>query len=124
MMAGKARLFGDEQAALRIMACGHPREVKEIGRHVRGFDEAKWQAHRFAIVAAGSHAKFSQNPELKAYLLGTGARVLVEASPTDLVWGIGLAASAPEARNPSRWRGLNLLGFALMHARSAIRASA
>jgi ribA/ribD-fused uncharacterized protein len=124
MMAGKARLFGDEHAAAQIMSCGHPRDVKEIGRHVRDFDEDEWARHRFQIVAAGSYAKFSQNPSLKAYLLGTGSRVLVEASPTDRVWGIGLAAKDPLARDPKRWGGLNLLGFALMHARAAIRAGA
>lgn len=122
MMAGKARLFGDEATAARIMVAADPAEVKKLGREVAGFDEAKWRDHRFAIVAAGSYAKFSQNPAIGAWLLATGSRVLVEASPTDRVWGIGLAANDPRAGEPREWQGLNLLGFALMHARAAIRA--
>ena len=122
MMAEKARLFGDERTAERILASEHPAQVKKLGREVEGFDELKWQAQRFQIVAAGSFAKFSQNPEFEAHLLATGARVLVEASPTDCVWGIGLAANDAAARDPRHWRGLNLLGFALMHARAALSA--
>jgi ribA/ribD-fused uncharacterized protein len=80
MMAQKAALFGDPQAAERIRACSHPAEAKELGRHVRDFDEDRWVENRFQIVAAGSYAKFSQNPELRAFLLTTRSRVLVEAS--------------------------------------------
>lgn len=122
MMAGKARLFGDDRTAARIMASKHPSQVKKLGREVSDFDEARWREHRFEIVAAGSYAKFSQHPQLKAYLLGTGSRVLVEASPTDRVWGIGLGVGDPRTLRPNEWNGLNLLGFALMHARAAIRA--
>jgi hypothetical protein len=69
---------------------------------------------------AGNTAKFGQHPQLREYLLGTRGRVLVEASPLDRVWGIGLAADDPRAVHPSQWRGLNLLGFALMDARAAL----
>ena len=89
---------------------------------MRAFDEATWVAHRYDIVLAGTLAKFGQHDDLRAYLLGTGERVLVEASPVDRVWGVGLAADDPRAEDPTRWRGLNLLGFALMAARDALRA--
>ncbi|GAA2060936.1 hypothetical protein GCM10009757_43800 [Streptomyces cheonanensis] len=124
MMAGKARLFGDEEARARVLAARHPREAKLAGRAVRGFDEERWRAERFGIVVEGSVHKFARHPELRGYLLGTGARVLVEASPVDAVWGIGLAADDEGARDPARWRGLNLLGFALMAARERLRAAA
>ncbi|BFV59397.1 NADAR family protein [Kitasatospora sp. CMC57] len=117
MMAGKARLFGDEEALGRILAARTPAEAKNLGRLVRGFDDARWAAARFDLVVAGNLAKFGQDPALRSYLLGTANRVLVEASPLDRVWGIGLAADAEEALRPSAWRGLNLLGFALMEAR-------
>jgi hypothetical protein len=120
MMAEKARLFGDEGTASRIMASKHPAEVKKLGREVRDFDEGLWRERRFEIVAAGSFGKFSQNAELRAFLSTTGDRVLVEASPTDRVWGIGLVAADSRAKDPSAWRGLNLLGFALMHARARL----
>jgi ribA/ribD-fused uncharacterized protein len=120
MMASKAELFGDTGTASQIRACSHPAEAKELGRHVRGFDDDLWRQHRFDIVATGSHAKFSQNPTLRAFLLSTGERVLVEVSPKDTIWGVGLGEEDPRARSPQEWRGLNLLGFALMHARARI----
>jgi ribA/ribD-fused uncharacterized protein len=118
MMAEKARLFGDDEAREKILGAANPAGAKKLGRTVRGFDEEKWAAARFEIVVAGSKAKFGQNPTLGAFLAGTKNRVLVEASPTDRIWGIGLAASNPEATRPDQWRGLNVLGFALMVARS------
>ncbi|WP_443056932.1 NADAR family protein [Streptomyces sp. NBC_00669] len=122
MMAGKARLFGDEDAARRVLVAGHPKAAKSVGRSVRGFDEAVWERERFALVVAGSVHKFGQHPDLRAYLLGTARRVLVEASPLDRVWGIGLAADDDRAERPDAWRGLNLLGFALMAARDELAA--
>jgi ribA/ribD-fused uncharacterized protein len=95
-----------------------------LGRQVRGFDEEAWTAARYDIVVAGSVAKFGQHEDLRAFLLATGERVLVEASPLDRVWGIGLAADDERASSPDRWVGLNLLGFALMDAREKLRAAA
>ncbi|MFD5479287.1 NADAR family protein [Streptomyces hawaiiensis] len=123
MMAAKARLFEDPVAERAALAAGHPAEAKKAGRLVRGFDEAVWARERFRIVVEGSVHKFGAHPDLLAYLLGTGDRVLVEASPVDRVWGIGLAADDEAAMDPERWRGPNLLGFALMEARERLRAS-
>ncbi|MGC3864013.1 NADAR family protein [Micromonospora chersina] len=124
MMWHKATLFGDDQVAERVLDAAHPHRAKALGRQVRGFDEATWAARRHDIVVAGSVAKFGQHEELGRFLLGTGERVLVEASPVDRVWGIGLAADDPRAADPARWRGPNLLGFALMDTRAALRADA
>ncbi|MEU0168113.1 NADAR family protein [Streptomyces iakyrus] len=124
MMAEKARLFEDASAERAALAAGHPAEAKKAGRLVRGFDEATWARERFRIVVEGSVHKFGAHPDLLRYLLGTGDRVLVEASPVDRVWGIGLAASDEAAMDPERWRGPNLLGFALMEARERLRAGA
>jgi ribA/ribD-fused uncharacterized protein len=121
MMAHKAQLFGDDEMRARILATPEPAAVKALGREVRGFDEAAWSAARFDLVTRGNVAKFGQEPQLRAYLLATNDAVLVEASPTDRVWGIGLAAEHEHAQQPARWRGLNLLGFALMRARAILR---
>jgi ribA/ribD-fused uncharacterized protein len=123
MMTAKARLFGDTEMAERIPSAPHPREAKALGRAVRGFDERHWAQRRFGLVVAGNVAKFGQNPDLRDYLLGTGDRVLVEASPRDRAWGIGLSASDDLAASPGHWRGENLLGFALMQARHDLRAA-
>ncbi len=121
MMAGKARLFGNAETEELILASGHPDEAKRLGRRVRGFDEEIWAGHRFELVVRGNTAKFGGDPELREYLLGTGGRVLVEASPLDRVWGVGLTADDERAADPARWEGLNLLGFALMEARARLR---
>jgi ribA/ribD-fused uncharacterized protein len=122
MMARKADLFGDTEVAEQIRRCQHPAEAKELGRSVRGFDDAVWEQHRFDVVCAGSYAKFEQHPKLRSFLLATGSRVLVEASPKDTIWGIGLGEKDPRASDPRSWRGLNLLGFALMYARARLIA--
>ncbi|WP_433463709.1 NADAR family protein [Spirillospora sp. CA-128828] len=120
MMAEKARLFGDEETAAAVIAATHPRRAKDLGRRVRDFDERIWQDNRAAIVTRGNEAKFAQNKDLRDYLLGTRDRILVEASPLDRVWGIGLTADDPRAEDVTAWRGLNLLGFALMTARDSL----
>lgn len=120
MMIGKARLFGDDEIAERMLAAPHPGAVKALGRQVRGFDQATWDARCFDLVVAGSVAKFRQHPDLGRYLSRTGNRVLVEASPVDRVWGIGRSVTDPSVHDPARWRGRNLLGFALMRARTQL----
>ncbi|MET8305419.1 NADAR family protein [Micromonospora sp. NPDC005173] len=120
MMVGKAHLFGDEAIAAQMLTVPHPGAVKALGRQVRDFDQAIWDRHCFDLVVAANVAKFSQHPDLGQYLSRTSNRVLVEASPVDRVWGIGLAATDPRAHDPAQWRGRNLLGFALMHARAQL----
>ncbi|MBL7499774.1 NADAR family protein [Frankia sp. CNm7] len=121
MMAGKARLFGDDKTEQAILATQDPGRAKALGRRVRGFDETTWQRHRYEIVVAANLAKFTQHDRPRAFLLATGDDVLAEASPLDPVWGIGLAATDPRAHHPADWPGLNLLGFALMDVRAALR---
>jgi ribA/ribD-fused uncharacterized protein len=124
MMAGKARLFGDHAACARILAAAHPAEAKAIGREIHGFDEAAWRDARLQLVIEGNMGKFGQHAALRTFLLGTGDQVLVEASPVDRIWGIGLAADDPRAAEPKTWRGENLLGFALMQVRQRLAESA
>jgi ribA/ribD-fused uncharacterized protein len=120
MMAAKARVFGDADALRAILLAPTPADAKALGRKVRDFDDAPWSRARTQAVVRGNLLKFGQNAELGAFLRATGDRVLVEASPRDRIWGIGMGASNPDARHPARWRGLNLLGFALMEARARL----
>jgi ribA/ribD-fused uncharacterized protein len=120
MMAGKARLFADPQGLREVLAAPTPKAAKAAGRRVRNFVEERWVAQRYAIVVAGNLAKFGQHPDLRGYLLGTGERVLVEASPRDRIWGIGMGPNNPDVHRPSAWRGRNLLGFALMEVRERL----
>lgn len=105
MMAEKARLFGDEEMLAAIMLAKHPKEMKAFGRAVRSFDQAVWQAKCYDIVKAGNLAKFSQNEPLWDYMKTTKNRILVEASPRDRIWGIGMGKSNPDVENPMKWRG-------------------
>jgi ribA/ribD-fused uncharacterized protein len=123
MMRAKALLFGDTETAERIEAAPHPGAAKALGREVRGFDDERWAAERFGIVVDANMAKFGQHAELREFLTGTGDRVIVEASPLDRVWGIGLAADDDRAQSPEHWAGLNLLGFALMETRHRLRGA-
>lgn len=117
MMAEKARLFKDEDAFQAVLKSKTPGEAKKIGRRVRHFDDALWKANGYRMVIEGSIHKFRQNRAMGEYLINTGNRVLVEASPVDEIWGVGLTKDSDQVLNPETWRGLNLLGFALMEAR-------
>lgn len=123
MMANKAIVFCDTAIYHKILAAKTPKEAKALGKSIRGFNGVIWNEHRIKIVVRGNEAKFSQNEPLKDYLLKTGDKVLVEASPYDCIWGIGMGADDHYAMNPKKWNGLNLLGFALMEVRRRLRAN-
>jgi len=123
MMHGKAVLFGDAAMAREILAAAHPRQHKALGRKVKGFDDAVWRRERITIVRDGNRAKFTQNAELRELLLATAPTTLVEASPYDRIWGIGLAATDPRAQDRATWRGQNLLGQILTELRDELLQS-
>jgi ribA/ribD-fused uncharacterized protein len=121
MMACKARLFGDEEILEEIFRTDSPAAAKELGRRVSGFDGKVWDQHKYEFVREGNLHKFGQHIELQKYLLSTGEKVIVEASPYDRIWGIGLRAGDKASQHPDTWQGQNLLGFALMEVRDMIR---
>ena len=120
MMYRKAKLFEDSSAINQLLESVDPGKAKAIGRTVKGFDQTIWEEHRMEIAVSGNVAKFSSNPELKEFLISTGKRILVEASPVDKIWGIGLEEKNSSSSNPYKWKGENLLGFALMEARDLL----
>lgn len=122
MMASKARVFGDDDSLREIMKARDPKIQKAIGRKVKGFNEQKWNSVARDIVYKGNYAKFSQNADLLEELRATGNKTIVEASPVDTIWGIGLAASDPKALDRKQWRGTNWLGEAIMKVREQLRA--
>lgn len=120
MMAKKAILFSDEEMFDSIIKCASPAEAKKLGRKVRGFDPTVWDAQKMEIVVQGNYLKFSQNEAMGDFLKTTTKRVIVEASPYDRIWGIGMAQDHKNANYPDRWNGKNLLGFALMEVRDML----
>ena len=120
MMYKKALLFEDYEHADEIPKTKDPKNIKALGRLVKGFDNKVQNEHKAEIVLQGNILKFSQNPELKQYLLGTRDKILVEASPYDRVWGIGMRSGSGGICEPQKWKGENLLGFLLMEARDMI----
>lgn len=121
MMEQKALFFGDTESAGMIMSTDSPRDQKAFGRRVKPFLPDKWMEVCYDIVLTGNIAKFSQNPKLLKVLLDTGDIEIVEASPTDRIWGIGLGENNPKAQDKGEWLGLNLLGKVVMETRNFLK---
>lgn len=120
MMWNKAMLFNDTETAEAILKTSDPRQQKALGRAVKNFDDAKWMAVAYDIVVQGNRSKFTQNPQLFETLKATGDKTLVEASPYDRRWGIGMGEDDPGIEDPKNWRGENLLGKALTQVRDEL----
>jgi ribA/ribD-fused uncharacterized protein len=123
MMAQKALLFGDKEIFEEIMEEPSPKFQKELGRKVKGFDSKIWNDNAKKIVYDGCKLKFEQNPNLLNELLNTNGKYLVEASPYDKVWGIGLGEDDPLIYDPKNWKGTNWLGEVLTKLRDDILES-
>jgi ribA/ribD-fused uncharacterized protein len=120
MMAEKARFFEDRDTLDKIMATTSPREAKRLGRKVSNFDAYAWNKACKELVIEGNVAKFEQNPYLKKHLVESKGVVLVEASPYDKVWGIGVDVETALFLDPSEWKGENYLGYVLMEVRTRL----
>lgn len=121
MMAKKAELFGDLGTLSLIMGSTDPKTIKALGRKVKPFDAKKWADASFEVVQRGNYLKFSQNPKLRDILLSTGDTLIVETSPTDKIWGIGLSTTKAKETPAELWPGKNLLGKALTNVRNLIK---
>lgn len=143
MMAMKAKIFSDlptlrtlyegtdidfnnvkylnDAIFMQILQETNPRNIKAYGRRIQGFNEETWTALREDVVFSGNLYKFSSTEKLKQELLGTDDLILVEAAPNDAIWGIGMDENDPDAVYPEKWKGLNLLGRALMNVRKTLR---
>ena len=120
MMYEKAKLMGDTYSLNKILRTKNPKIVKQLGREVKPWDESLWVRNRERIMVEICYAKFSSDPFLKKTILDTGSKILVEASPYDTIWGIGMGSWEKGIDNPSNWKGLNLLGKSLMTVRGML----
>ena len=117
----KAFHFKDEHTATLIRECHHPAEAKKFGRLIKGYDDAEWTKVRYGAMVNAVQCKFNHNPALRLQLLDTDNLILVEASPYDKVWGVGLAKENDAILDEKNWLGENLLGKALMEVRNVYR---
>ena len=120
MMHQKAIYFKDETIADEIMKTDDPAVIKDLGRKVSNFNSTYWNGIRQIVVFRGIYAKFSQNEELAERLKSTGDAVLAECSFGDRIWGIGISLDDEDRFDISKWKGQNLLGFALMMVREQL----
>lgn len=121
MMWFKDQVFGGKLEQ-QILAAEHPADAKRLGRSIEGFNPKIWNAVAKQGVFRGNMAKFTQNPGYLARLMETGDTEIVEASPTDTVWGIGLDEHDPARLDKANWRGTNWLGEVLMEVRETLAA--
>lgn len=121
MMVEKARLFGDNDSLEKIMNSKDPSKQKALGRKVKNFDKDKWEKAAREIVFDANYAKFSQHKDLKKQLLETGDKIIVEASPYDKIWGIGMGVDDPDILDSNKWRGTNWLGEEIMKVRDVLK---
>lgn len=120
-MWAKAKLFKDDEVAVKILQTTHQAKIKALGREVKNFDPVVWDENKYNIMVEVNFHKFNQNPLLAEQLLATEKEELVEASPLDTIWGIGLAVDNQAWQDHSKWRGTNLLGQALMNVRELLK---
>lgn len=123
MMYHKAKTFNDQEALNQILALEDPQVIKAIGRKVKNFNAEHWSSVSYEIVKMGNIHKFEQNPEMKDYLMSTGDKEIVEASPYDRIWGIGIGPSDPKRFESKYWNGENLLGKVIMDVREYFKGN-
>ena len=116
----KAIFFGDSATAVKITNTSSPAMAKRLGRQVKNFDVQKWSEVSYQVMVDVNFAKYSQKPLLKDLLLSTGDKIIVEVSPYDKIWGIGLHWEDDDVLDESKWKGQNLLGKALMEVRKQL----
>lgn len=121
MMWSKAMLFGDKDKAAEVLLCEEPREAKQKGREVSGFDKKVWDANCKKFVYDGNYAKFKQNANNHHALMSTGDTLLVEAAPNDAIWGIGIDEATAKKMSPDKWPGTNWLGEVLTELRENLK---
>jgi ribA/ribD-fused uncharacterized protein len=121
MMGRKALIFNDHEIFEKILSAKHPKQIKSLGKEVKNFSSTTWDDVKYGVVLNGNFYKFSQNENMLKLLISTGDKILVEASPLDKIWGVGLSEDNKIIENPSYWKGKNLLGFALMEVRDELK---
>ena len=113
-------MFNDQASAQAVMSTDDVAQQQDIGRKAKGYNDMVWSGARQALAMRALYAKFTQNEDLKEKLLDTGDAWLVECARSDTLWACGISLQDEKRKDASNWRGMNLLGFALMEVRKTI----
>jgi ribA/ribD-fused uncharacterized protein len=113
MMYHKALTFEDSEIAEQVLQARTPKAQKALGRKVSNFNESTWDDVKFDLIVNINIAKFQQSKTHYKDLQATGDKLMVEASPYDKIWGIGMRENEAKNTSPENWKGENLLGKAL-----------
>lgn len=117
----KCKFFNQEELALEVTENQDPAKVKKIGRKIKNYNEKSWAESRVGYMKLVQVMKFGQHPELNKILLATGDKQIIEASPLDNIWGVGMYSTHPDVEDPEKWKGQNLLGKVLESVRKVYR---
>jgi ribA/ribD-fused uncharacterized protein len=121
MMHQKALLFSDFGMAEKIMLEKDPKKQKALGRQVESFDRKIWDKVCQSVIYKGNLEKFTQNSAIKKELMGTGDRLMVEASPFDEIYGIKMAENDFGVEDQKNWKGTNFLGIAITKVKNKLQ---
>jgi ribA/ribD-fused uncharacterized protein len=127
VMWRKAKLFGAVAVAEEILAAEDPKDHMALGRRIANFDQEVWDAHKFDIMVDVLMHKFFQNEDYADALIATDGKQLVECSPRDPIWGVGMNARdfmKKAKEDTAKAKGENLLGKALMVVRDRLTIAA
>ena len=120
IMFRKCMILGDTDAAQQVMATNDPAEQQMIGQHAKCYNDAVWSGLCQVVAMRGLLAKFTQHDDLRQWLLSTGNAYLVECARTDRRWACGIGLKDDARHDITKWKGRNILGFALMEVRNQI----
>lgn len=113
----KANYFDDKIIANMILDIPHPNGAKSLGREIKNYNDKEWSKVRYDYMLEVNRVKWKM---LKDVLVLTENKIIVEASPTDRIWGVGLSQENPKILDQSNWLGENLLGKVIMQIRDEL----
>ena len=118
----KAKFFNDDEKAREIVQFGsNPKIAKKLGREIKGYDEESWSKEREEAMYKAVFLKFSSDKKLSQQLIKTENKILVEGTPVDLIWGVGIKWDDNRILDEKNWKGNNLLGKVLMRVRKDLQ---
>ena len=106
----QAQKFAGTKFEEQVRLAYSPKQASELGRRRDFRLRDDWETVKDDIMRRAVQRKFETHPDIRAVLLDTGDKELVENAPGDYYWGSGKDGT-----------GLNKLGQILMAVRAVLR---